>query len=107
MLIAITSEGPTLQDRVDQRFGRCPYLIIVDLETMKFDAIENPYAKAGSGAGIQSAQLVADRDVSVILTGNPGPKAQATFDAADIKVVSGAGGTVQETIDKYKNGSLR
>ena len=104
MKIAITSQGPTLEDNVDPRFGRCACFIIYDLDTDKFEAVENPYATAGGGAGVQSAQLMADKDVSVVLTGNPGPKASATFQAADIKAVNTSGATVQAAIDEYRAG---
>lgn len=104
MIVAITSEGPDLDSMVDLRFGRCGYFIIYDLESGTFESIKNPNATAGGGAGVQSAQLMADRNVSVVITGNPGPKASATFQAADIRVVSVEGGTVRSAIDGYRAG---
>ena len=41
----------------------------------------------GGGAGIQSAQLMADRGVKTVLTGNCGPNAHQTLSAADIEVL--------------------
>ena len=38
MKIAITSTGPTLDDMMEARFGRCAYFLIIDLETMEFDS---------------------------------------------------------------------
>ncbi|MDA3833220.1 MAG: hypothetical protein PF495_07465, partial [Spirochaetales bacterium] len=64
MKIVVTSTGPTLDDMMEARFGRCPYFLIIDLETMKFEALENPNIALGGGAGIQSAQLMADKGVS-------------------------------------------
>ena len=58
MKIAVTSTGPTLDDDVEARFGRCQYFLIVDSETMQTEAIENPNIALGGGAGIQSAQLM-------------------------------------------------
>jgi len=105
MIIAITSQGPSLDSKVDPKFGRCEYFIIYDLETMKYESINNPNARVGGGAGVQSAELMADKNVSVVLTGNPGPKASQTFDAADIKVAPvSTGSTVQSAIDEYKAG---
>ncbi len=35
MRIAVAAEGPGLQDRVSDRFGRCPYFLIVDTVTWR------------------------------------------------------------------------
>jgi len=41
MKIAISSTEPDLYSQVDPRFGRCLYFIVIELETMKFEAIQN------------------------------------------------------------------
>ena len=38
MKIAVTSTGPTLDDMMEARFGRCPYFLIIDLDNMEFEA---------------------------------------------------------------------
>jgi len=38
MKIAISATGPSLDDEVESRFGRCPYFIIADPDTMQFEA---------------------------------------------------------------------
>ncbi len=106
MKIAITSGGPTLDDRVEARFGRCPYFVLVDPDTLKFEAIPNPNITLGGGAGTQSARLMADRGVTVVLTGNCGPNAFQTFGAAGIQVLTGVGGMVREAVERFKTGQL-
>ena len=39
--IAVTSEGPSLDDLVDPRFGRAAGFVVVDLETMDTQYIDN------------------------------------------------------------------
>jgi predicted Fe-Mo cluster-binding NifX family protein len=82
MKIAITSTGPTLDDSVESRFGRCPFFLLIDPETLSLEAIKNPNIALGGGAGTQSAQLMANKGASVVLTGNCGPKAFRVFGAA-------------------------
>ena len=106
MKIAVTSTGPTLDDSVDPRFGRCAYFLIIDPETLDFEAIPNPNIALGGGAGIQSAQLMSSQDVSIVLTGNCGPNAFQTFGAAGIQVITGVGGTVRLAVQQYKSGTL-
>jgi len=59
------------------------------------------------GAGIQSGQFVAEKKVKAVLTGNIGPNAFQTLQAADIEVITGISGTVKEVIEKYKSGELK
>ena len=82
MKIAVTSTGPTLDDMMEARFGRCAYFLIIDLDALEFEAVENPNIALGGGPGIQSAQLMAEKGISTVLTGNCGPNAFQTFGAA-------------------------
>ncbi|MHC2994572.1 MAG: NifB/NifX family molybdenum-iron cluster-binding protein [Candidatus Atribacteria bacterium] len=107
MKIAITSTGPKLEDKVDPRFGRCRYFILFDTDTNKFEAIENTGAQGMGGVGIQSGQMMSDKEVKIVLTGNCGPNAFSTLQAAGIEVITGATGTVQEAIDKFKSGGFK
>lgn len=63
MKICITSEGKTLDSKVDQRFGRCRYFMLIDTTTSEFEIIENTHIQFASGAGIQSGQLMASKGV--------------------------------------------
>ena len=107
MRIAISATGTDLAAQVDPRFGRCQYFIIVDLETMQFEALENTNMMAGGGAGIATAQMIANKGVQVVLTGNCGPNAYQTLSAAGVQVISGVSGTVQEAIEGFKAGQFQ
>jgi predicted Fe-Mo cluster-binding NifX family protein len=105
MKIAISSTGPSLNDRIDARFGRCDYFIIIDPATMAHEAVPNQNVSSTSGAGISSAQLMADKGVAVVLTGNLGPKAANVFDAAGIQIITGVTGTVGDAVRRYADGT--
>jgi len=107
MKIAITSTGTKLEDKIDPRFGRCCYFILFDTDTNEFEAVENTGAQGMGGVGIQSGQIMAEKEVKTVLTGSCGPNAFQTLQAAGIKVITGVTGTVQEAIDKFKLGGFK
>lgn len=106
MKIAVTSTGPDLDDQVEARFGRGQYFLIVDTESMQFETIENPNTVTGGGAGIQSAQMMAEKDVKFVLTGNCGPNAFRVFGEAGIQVIVGVSGSVQSAVEQFKAGKF-
>jgi predicted Fe-Mo cluster-binding NifX family protein len=107
MKICITSEGKTLDSKVDLRFGRCQNFIFFDTDTGKFEAQENANAQFQGGAGIQSAQLVSSKDAKVVLTSNVGPNAFETLNKAGIQIYTGVSGTIKEAVESYKSGKLK
>jgi len=107
MKIAISSTGPDLESEVDPRFGRCQYFLIVNLEDMSFEAVPNGNVPQGSGVGIQSAKVVADKGAKAVLTGNVGPNAYQTLSAAGLKIITGVSGMVRKAAQQYKNGQLQ
>jgi len=106
MKLAVTAEGPDLDSHVDPRFGRCKFFVIVESDTLSCTGIENPSIELGHGAGIQSSQFVAEKGAEVVITGNVGPNAYRTLEAAGLKVLTGASGTVREAVEAFKSGAL-
>jgi predicted Fe-Mo cluster-binding NifX family protein len=105
--IAISASGPTLEATVDPRFGRAPYLLIVDPDTLEFEAVANQMnLQASQGAGIQTASLVARYKPQAVLTGNCGPKAFQTLQAAGIQVIVEVSGPVRQAVEQYRSGQL-
>ena len=107
MKLCITSEGKTLDAKVDPRFGRCQNFIFFDTDTGNFEACENTNAQFQGGAGIQSGQLVVSKGVKAVLTGNVGPNAHQVLSAAGISVFTGVSGTVKEAVEGYKKGKYK
>ncbi len=107
MKIAITAVGDTPDDEVDPRLGRCAYFLIYDVESKQYQAVSNEAATQSGGAGVAAAQLVQGNGAEVVLTGNAGPNAFSTLQAAGVKVVVGVSGKVHEAVEKYLAGGYK
>ena len=105
MKISISSMGDTLNSKVSEQFGRCPYFLIIDSETMEFKSVPNPGIKMMGGAGPEAVRLISSYNAKVILTGAVGPNAQAALNAAGIKIVTGfqSDAIVKDVVEKYIN----
>ncbi len=106
MKVAISAEGPSLDSRIDPRFGRCPFLLVIDTETLDVEVLENAARAASGGAGIRTAELLAGRAISHVLTGSCGPNAQTALAAAGIHIIPDCTGTAREAVARFKAGEL-
>ena len=104
MRLCVSSSGRDVGSRVDTAFGRAPFFLIIDPQTLAVEeVVENPAATAGHGAGIAAAQTVSDKGVDAVLSGYVGPNAFKGLQAAGIKIFEGvsANDTVQEAVTKF------
>lgn len=103
MKIAVTSTGGSMDALVSEQFGRCQYFLIVDSETMKFEAVSNLGEQMQSGAGPKAAELIIGRGAEVLLTGHVGDKAKDALDKGGIKIIDGFKNTmkVKDAINSY------
>ncbi|RJR39601.1 MAG: dinitrogenase iron-molybdenum cofactor biosynthesis protein [Deltaproteobacteria bacterium] len=107
MKIVLSASGPDLEAQVEPRFGRAPYFLMVDTETMACEALTNGQnLQAAQGAGIQAAAMITRQRPAAVLTGHCGPKAFNTLLAAGIGVILGMKGPVREAVQKYQAGKL-
>ena len=108
MKIAITSQGKEFSSEMDLRFGRAKFLLVVDTETDGFEVHDNSMnLNAAQGAGIQTGQNIANLDVEAVITGNVGPNAFKTLNAANVKIFLAEKQTIAEAIDLFKTGKLK
>jgi predicted Fe-Mo cluster-binding NifX family protein len=108
MKIAITSQNKTLESQIDQRFGRCKYFLIVEIDKNKItktEAILNQGAEQGHGAGIKAAEQVGELRVNSILTGELGPNATAVLEKLNIEAYR-ASGKAKDAIKKFLKNEL-
>jgi len=107
MRVATSAKVPNLESEVDPRFGRCRCFLIVDTDTLKFEALDNAGIAASGGAGIAAAQAVINQGVQAIITGNLGPNAHQVLSQAGIEVFAGASGKIRDVIEKFKAAGLK
>jgi len=101
MKIAVSATGGSSNALVEPRFGRAPYYVIVDSDTMRFGVVANPHAYQAGGAGPATAALIANSGATVVLTGRVGPKAKDALDTSGIEVVEEATGTVRDAVEVF------
>lgn len=96
-IIAVSSEGPLLTDMVDPRFGRAGGFVVKDARNGEISYIDNGLSQTrAQGAGIETAERLADAGVEVVLSGYVGPKAFEALQAAGIRVCQNMDGTTVE-----------
>jgi predicted Fe-Mo cluster-binding NifX family protein len=106
MKIAVSAAGPTLEDPVDPRFGRCAFFVIVDPATLESRALGKASRDRSGGAGIAAAEQVAAEGVNCVLTGRCGPNAEKVLAAAGIRILDGCTGTVREAVGRFGSTGL-
>ncbi|MBN2821972.1 MAG: NifB/NifX family molybdenum-iron cluster-binding protein [Coriobacteriia bacterium] len=107
MKVAVSAQGPSKDDKVDERFGRARFFIVADTESAEFEAIDNSKNRnAMQAAGIASAEIMSERGVEAVLTGHLGPKAFPALGVSGIKGYSAIGMTVAEALEAFAAGTL-
>ncbi|HNT75619.1 MAG TPA: NifB/NifX family molybdenum-iron cluster-binding protein [Anaerolineae bacterium] len=106
MRVVIPANGADLDAPTSPIFGRSSVFILVDPETLDFEALPNPALDAAGGAGVQAAQTVLQHGVGAVIAPNLGPNAFRVIQAAGIPVYHMVGATVREVIAAYNTGQL-
>lgn len=107
MKLIVTASAPGIDAVVDPRFGRGAYFVVVDSETLHWEAHENPGISASGGAGAQAAEFIAQHGAEAVISGDFGPNAYIALAAAEIKMyLLGSSKTVREAVANLAAGTL-
>ena len=87
MKVAIASTGNTLESCIDSSFGRSAWFIIVDTDTGGMEFIPNTNRTLEEHAGKAAVELVASRNVMMIVSGEFGIKIKPLLDSMHIQMV--------------------
>jgi len=111
--IAIPSnENGGLDDIINFQFGRCSTFTIITLERDEIKAVEvvkNNAADSMGGAGIQSAQILANNGAQEVIVGNLGPNAVQSLNALNLKLYQAPNPSlkIKDLIDMRVRGELK
>lgn len=107
MKVVVSALGPTLNDRVDERFGRAMYFIVADTDGTIIEVQDNSANRnAMKGAGIASAEFVSDHKAEAVITGHLGPNAFGALGKCGARGYNATGMTVREALAALASGSL-
>ncbi len=109
MKIALATEGPSLDDGVSARFARAPYFLIVDADSLQFDAISNaPSTDVAAGLGLRAAWLVVNRHAAMVIAGRVGRNARRILEEHSVKIIAGESGmSAREAVSLHRSGVSR
>ncbi len=109
MRIAVSADTKNgLDSVVSPHFGRCPYFVLVDLDdhdVTEVKEVDNPYY--GHHQPGQVPALIDSLGANVMLTGGMGGRAITFFQQFGIEGVTGAYGTVHQSVERYLGGQLK
>jgi predicted Fe-Mo cluster-binding NifX family protein len=109
MRIAVSADNRNgLDSVVSPHFGRCPHFVLVDLagrDVKQVREVDNPYY--GNHQPGQVPAFIHSLDANVMLTGGMGGRAIMFFQQLGVEGVTGAYGTVRQSVERYLGGGLK
>jgi predicted Fe-Mo cluster-binding NifX family protein len=109
MRIAVSADNKQgLDSVVSPHFGRCPHFVLVDLDGQavgQVQEVDNPFF--GNHQPGQVPGFIARLGATVMLTGGMGGRAILFFEQYGIEGVTGAYGTVRQSVERYLGGELK
>ncbi|HFD39389.1 MAG TPA: dinitrogenase iron-molybdenum cofactor biosynthesis protein [Anaerolineae bacterium] len=109
MRIAVSTDNKNgLDSVISPHFGRCPYFVLVDLEgreVKEVREVDNPYYAAHQPGQVPA--FIHSLGADVMLTGGMGGRAIMFFQQFGIEGVTGAYGTVRQSVERYLGGELK
>ncbi|MHC4105536.1 MAG: NifB/NifX family molybdenum-iron cluster-binding protein [Planctomycetota bacterium] len=108
MKIAVTSTGPTLDDYVSTEFDHSKYLLIVDFDTLKYEAMISPVlVDSGPAAGRLLAQQLLQENVSKVLASHINFDVLKSFlkslRGTGIQIIDGMSGSVRSVVQQFED----
>ena len=106
--MAVGANGQSLEAKVSPLFGRARFFILVDPNTLEWEALDNlANLSNAQGIGVAVANHLVRKNIRTVVAGSCGPKAFQTLEAAGVEVILQVKGTVRQALARFKQGELR
>ncbi|MDA3880678.1 MAG: NifB/NifX family molybdenum-iron cluster-binding protein [Prolixibacteraceae bacterium] len=104
MKTVISSQGSSLQAKIDMRFGRAQWFCVYNKENGQSEFVINENIDAQGGAGTKTAELMAELEAGEVYSGHFGPKAEELLKKLNIgmKTFSNEEQTIEQVINELK-----
>ena len=84
-IIAVATFEKTESSQISEKAARAPYYLVFDKSGKLREIISNPFRDAEGGAGPKMADLLAEKNVTVVVAGAFGYKMAKALEAKGIK----------------------
>ena len=106
--MAVGANGQSLEAKVSPLFGRARFFILVDPNTLEWEALDNlANLSNAQGIGVAVANHLVRKNIRTVVAGSCGPKAFQTLEAAGVEVILHVKGTARPALARSKQGELR
>ncbi len=103
MKIAVTSTFPSIYARVGAKLPSSDYLLIIDIDTMEYEAMMNPLlALSGPAMWKLFVQELLQEDVRIILSGDCNSNVSKSLGRAGLQIIGGMSGSVCSAVKQFK-----
>ncbi|MHC1707874.1 MAG: NifB/NifX family molybdenum-iron cluster-binding protein [Bacteroidales bacterium] len=87
MILAIATDKNNNKGIVDPHFGRCDWYCIYDTTTSEMNFIENSAKNNTNAAGSQSAEMLCQQGVKIVVAGRFGTRAAEIFRSNQVQMI--------------------
>jgi len=98
-IIAVATFDKTESSQISDKAARAPYYLVFDKSGKLLEIISNPFCNDTRGAGPKVADLLAEKNVTVVVAGDFGYKMKSALDEKGINHRE-ASGIVKNVVEK-------
>jgi len=103
MKIAIATTDKEENAEISERGARAPYYLIFNDKGELLEAMKNPFAVGGGGAGFSAAKVMADKGVDVFISSSIGSNMTSALEGRGIKYYEKSGSANQVAKETAEN----
>lgn len=106
MKIALPVNEKNMSSSICISFGRTPYFLIYDTDTLTPSFLDNGAIASQGGAGIKASQVLVDNGVNALITPRCGENAAAILKTANIPMYHSIEGSAESNVQAFISNTL-